>query len=86
MKSNKIVSNHQKLSLWYCNITNMKYVSGPNVASLNDFWQMIWEQDISVIVITTNLIEKNKVDSFIIQKYSLTLYFEFQCRKVESSN
>ena len=36
--------------------------TGPNLASLNDFWKMVWEQEVSVIVMTTNLVEKSKVN------------------------
>ncbi|XP_030851758.1 receptor-type tyrosine-protein phosphatase epsilon [Strongylocentrotus purpuratus] len=33
---------------------------GPNAASLNDFWQMVYEQRTSTIVMLTNLLEKDK--------------------------
>jgi len=33
---------------------------GPNEASVNDFWKMIWEQEVPVIVMVTNLIERSK--------------------------
>ncbi|PIK46311.1 putative receptor-type tyrosine-protein phosphatase alpha, partial [Apostichopus japonicus] len=33
---------------------------GPNTASLNDFWRMIWQEKVSNIVMLTNLIEKGK--------------------------
>ncbi|XP_071851434.1 uncharacterized protein [Apostichopus japonicus] len=33
---------------------------GPNTASLNDFWRMVWSKNVSTIVMVTNLIEKGK--------------------------
>ncbi|XP_057298929.1 uncharacterized protein LOC130629666 isoform X1 [Hydractinia symbiolongicarpus] len=33
---------------------------GPNKASIVDFWQMVWEQDVPVIVMATNLVERSK--------------------------
>ncbi|XP_071854385.1 receptor-type tyrosine-protein phosphatase F-like isoform X3 [Apostichopus japonicus] len=33
---------------------------GPNTASLNDFWRMIWQEKVSNLVMLTNLIEKGK--------------------------
>ena len=34
---------------------------GPMVGTVNDFWRMIWEQNVSTIVMLTKLIEDNKV-------------------------
>ncbi|KAJ8040471.1 Receptor-type tyrosine-protein phosphatase T [Holothuria leucospilota] len=33
---------------------------GPNTASLNDFWRMAWSEEVSTIVMVTNVIEKGK--------------------------
>ncbi|XP_071851994.1 uncharacterized protein [Apostichopus japonicus] len=33
---------------------------GPNRASTNDFWRMLWKEDISIVVMVTNLIENGK--------------------------
>ncbi|XP_071486607.1 receptor-type tyrosine-protein phosphatase mu-like [Diadema antillarum] len=34
---------------------------GPNTTSLNDFWQMIYQQNVAAIVMLTNLVEDGKV-------------------------
>ena len=35
--------------------------TGPNEASVPDFWRMIWEYKLTKIVMLTNLVEKDKV-------------------------
>lgn len=37
------------------------FVTGPKYVTLPQFWQMIWEQDISIIVMLTNCVERQKV-------------------------
>ncbi|XP_071952916.1 receptor-type tyrosine-protein phosphatase epsilon-like [Antedon mediterranea] len=34
---------------------------GPNEASLNDIWRMVWKENSSIIIMVTNLVEKNKI-------------------------
>ena len=36
-------------------------VSGPTKDMINDFWDMVWQQDCGKIVMLTNLKEENKV-------------------------
>lgn len=43
----------------------------PNSKSLGDFWQLIWEQNVSVIVMLIKLVEKGKVRN---RKYVLLCY------------
>ena len=34
---------------------------GPMKHTLDDFWRMIWEQKISVVIMTTGIVERNIV-------------------------
>ena len=38
------------------------FYSGPNAASLNDFWRMAWQEKVGIIVMVTQLIENGKVN------------------------
>jgi len=37
------------------------YHQGPLVETFNDFWRMIWEQQVSTVVMMTKLEERNRV-------------------------
>lgn len=46
------------------NVSQMScFFKGPRPNTLDDFWRMIWQQDVNLIVMITQLIEKTKVRS-----------------------
>ena len=52
--------------MFSCELVNFRAMvvlskTGPNKASVADFWRMIWEYDIKKIVMLTNLVESGKV-------------------------
>ena len=36
-------------------------MAGPKENTLNDFWRLVWQQDITQVVMLTNLMERGKV-------------------------
>ncbi|KAK8764141.1 hypothetical protein V5799_033250 [Amblyomma americanum] len=44
-----------------CN-SDREYIAaqGPNALTLNDFWRMIWEHDVKIIIMLTQFVEANK--------------------------
>jgi protein tyrosine phosphatase len=40
------------------------FFSGPKAKTVSTFWKMVWEQNSSVIVMLTNLKEKEKVQKY----------------------
>lgn len=45
---------------------------GPMINTVNDFWQMAWQEDSPVIVMITKLKEKNEVMRYTIQPLSFS--------------
>ena len=52
------------------NITgfNKHYIIGPKENTVNDFWRMVWQQNVTHIVMLTNLMEHGKVGYFMYLK------------------
>ena len=40
-----------------------KYLLGPKPETVSDFWQMIWEQRSTIIIMLTKLVEKTRVST-----------------------
>jgi len=57
----------------FCLISIWLY-AGPTASTIDDFWRMIWEYDVSFIVMVTNCKEESKVNEYKIIINFFTLY------------
>ena len=48
------------VSVSIADIPNIAFL-GPTSATVSDFWRMIWQENCSIIVMLTNLVEQGKV-------------------------
>ena len=39
-----------------------EFLTGPQNSTINDFWKMVWQENVTQIVMLTNLMENGKVD------------------------
>ena len=55
----------------------------PQLNTVNDFWRMVWELNISTIVMLTNLIEGNRIKCALYWPEDLQNYGRIRVRKIE---
>ena len=46
-------------------------MTGPKENTVNDFWRLVWQQDITQVVMLTNLMERGKV--------GINIYWTINC-------
>lgn len=54
----------------------LNWVTGPIVSTIEDLWQMVWQEDVYVIAMVTNLSEGGTV-WFFLESKSLSLFSLF---------
>jgi len=57
------LTNDKYINASYINISNTKFIAtqAPLINTFNDFWQMVYENKTSLIVMLTKLLENNKI-------------------------
>ena len=55
----------------------------PVPGTVDDFWQMMWEQRINMVVMLTRTMEGGKVCTHMTCTYTWTLLATFKCNSVE---
>ena len=59
--------------------------TAPQLNTINDFWRMVWELNISTIVMLTNLIEGNRIKCALYWPEDTQNYGRIRVRKIEES-
>ena len=51
-----------RFNIIYLDINVYEFLTGPTNSTMNDFWKMVWQENVTQIVMLTNLMENGKVD------------------------
>ena len=60
---------------------NYHYIIGPKENTVKDFWRMVWQQNVTQIVMLTNIMEGGKVRRFI-----YLIYFSIKKTRERDAN
>ena len=69
-------SDQSKVSLFI-----LSQIIGPSRHTINDFWRMVWQENVYCIVMATNVFEHARVSIGLLEYYSALNYSNSICPK-----